>query len=430
MLLNPFMHTQPFKNDIFIGRDFEIYLAVSNIIKNQSTVIVGAPGFGRTSLLNYIKDNLVQLLPSNCSNEFYPIYINLSDLASDRKFSPANFWKTLKTALETKYPDLISEIFSQKVEINFYHIREILTNLAQQNQKIVLLLDEFSLLYDEHAQVESSVPIDFHNQLRILATARDSSIVIICTTKELLTALNQISGGSDGLWYSPLIDIFAVHYLRGFSESDLHELNTKILTAHPNQFTHEDLTFISQVTAGIPVLVQIAAAYIFDQRNKLGWTKFVQSQELNLWIKEIYRKAEIYLTKIWNCFSFEEKLILMYIVIAHRGGRVVRGMRYKITSNDPDLFGFGGWRVKRPEAFQLVIRREKEDRFEISSPLFENFIIEQIRKNEIPDLVERETRMIFFSRKQFVKILAIINDNKSEFIRFTLDSFSEWLFQN
>lgn len=365
--VNPFIFKHPVTNEAFIGRKQEINTIKSNILNNQSTAFLGSPGFGGTSLLLYIENpaNFELFQPSDQSFIFFPIYFDLSNLDNSKKFSPDVFRKELKARLWQKYRDTMNEQSIQKPEISVDSIDEILWRLAQMHIKIVLLLDKLQFLYEASKQTTGEIPIDFHNELRALATSRDYSLVIFCTSDQLLAEMNENSGASDGIWYSPLINIFSLDYLEGLTLNDLHEINSKILGDYPFKFSKNDLKLINQITAGVPVLVQIASSEIFKFRLVNDWHQALSSQNQKVLFKKTYKAADSYLKQLWDIFSPDERSILMDIVITHHGGK---------SDKDMDLLGYGGCRAKRLEAFQIVSQNEKTARFEILSPLFKEWI--------------------------------------------------------
>lgn len=285
-----------------------------------------------------------------------------------------------------------------------------------------LLLDEFSLLYDERVFTKAKLPKTLHNGLRALADMNENALLIFCTSDQNPALLDK----SAAIWYSPLINIFATYPCPCFNREELLGLNSRLLSNSDNSFMGSDLDYIYKITAGIPIYTQIAAHKLFQYRQSSDWKIPLSIDTQKQLLNEIYVLAGAYLAKLWKSFTPDEQLILMYILIAHRGERV-RGMRYKIKENDPELFGAGGWRAGRLEQFQIVKRNIIEDRFEINSQLIENYVLEQVRKQEIPELEERRTRFLVFSQAQFNCFKEAINRNRSTIVDIALKLMEQWL---
>lgn len=418
-----FIYPNPVTGRHFIGRQKEIAALISNLENGQSTAFYGAPGSGRTSLLLFLNntENL-RLLPGQAAERYYLVYINLKASAPEHPFVQEEFWSTLLRRLQKKYDE---QMFSQTSKIENASPDEALTvileSFARNDKKLVLLIDNFSLLYDERAHPGGKLPAPFHHRLRNFAV--HYPLVIFCTTDRFLTELDN----SDGIWFSPLINIFQERACGALSRDDLSQFNSTTLVGSDRTFSTADLDFMHQLTFGFPILCQISADKLYGHRQKLGWEHWLTDDQRESIFDETYLAAQQALAKLWTSLTADERIILMYILLAHRGGRDVNNISYKISKNDPDLFGFKGWRVNRLIQFQLVMQNKSHDRYEIASPLLERFVADQVRSEQYPELEDRKTRFLVFSQAQFDRFKNVVRDHEAVFIEIGTQLFKNWM---
>jgi O-acetyl-ADP-ribose deacetylase (regulator of RNase III) len=184
----PYVGLEPFEpahSDYFFGREFDSKVIADHIISRPTTVLYGASGIGKTSIINVGLPNAlnrVNLVQEEAPNE-----------EEDDFFSPANWlvvclrnWQNPQT-LERLFIDAIVEALPDDQRSSFRNAPELrllplVTRVIHQTKRpLLIILDQFEeyFLYRDVNTVR-----EFESAIGVIAARRDPQLHLLFTLRE------------------------------------------------------------------------------------------------------------------------------------------------------------------------------------------------------------------------------------------------------
>ncbi|NKB70761.1 MAG: AAA family ATPase [Candidatus Latescibacteria bacterium] len=268
---NPYQYHTPLQSpDAFVARPAEIMRIVSRIDADrpQSIALVGGPGSGKTSLINWLCAPQSRREYLDQPDQYTYLRLNLNEHPPQ---DPADFFAQVAAAQDgpqTMPPSY--EGFSAWVK-----------KLMQAKRKLVLFLDDFGAVTNN-----SRFPIDFFSFLRSMANSNDVGYV---TTSE--APLQELCH-TKGLEESPFFNIFTTMNLAPFKEDDARRLVEEPATAAGQPFG-EEVDWILDLGGASPYLLCLTAHVAFALRAQGA----LDRRRLE---SEAFKRGESFLQLLWN----------------------------------------------------------------------------------------------------------------------------------
>jgi hypothetical protein len=193
-----------------------------------------------------------------------------------------DFWKrALAPLLLLRYPHKEVAAQAEAAERDGYGestLRETFRLLAQVGKKLVLLIDEFPILFAQQGFGDK-----FFGLLDDLTTKRDRSLVLIVTSRRPIAQVGQQDSDTIPLRHVPS------HLLHPLGKQDIAKLLEYAWQETGVQFDDNDWAYLLSVAGGHPFFVQLTAAALWDaivdglvgkQRyRKAGWTIYCEGHK-------------------------------------------------------------------------------------------------------------------------------------------------------
>lgn len=292
----------------FVGRKGEIRRLVNNIRKGSSTIIVGDPKIGKTSLLMYLFSSENRNIYGGDSKRLKFQYIDMHTF--DHNMGPHQFWcRAIKPWYEAGLIDTslsaISKACLKCVEDDFliYNaLPELFEILEGSGLRMVLLLDEFDVV-PNHPKLNTR---DFLGKFRSLST-RYSALSVIIATRQSRAQLNHVTGQyNDG---SP--------YFNAFNEIVLGKLHnreiTQVLDWAKGLFTTYDRRRLVELTGGHPYLLQAAASELWYTYHEILGHNDERWQQVE---EKLYRESTSMFREIWRMWSPEMRITFIAVALS------------------------------------------------------------------------------------------------------------------
>ena len=229
---NPFFHRGPISDPkYFFGRTAELRQLSELLNAGQHLAIYGQRRTGKTSLLFQLKNQAAYM--------WQVAYIDSGILDGlDDEWLYGAVDRALGGEAEAiTYPQFVNR----------------LRELAQKNQRLILLLDEFELL-----GANPRLGNTFFNRLRGLATQYPLQFVTASRAPLL-----QIAFAQPDTLSSPFFNIFAPLPLPLMNETEASELLTTLSEQAGKKFTAQAIDFILRLVGTHPLFVQVAGYRVF-----------------------------------------------------------------------------------------------------------------------------------------------------------------------
>lgn len=232
---NPFEFGDPVRGKEFFARRREMRRLTESILKGNSSVVTAEPRAGKTSLLYRIQDL------NSYDGTKVNVHFRYLDAHTLGGWDVARFWdytlqpvKILSSALEKDYQTAKKENFGTFV------LERILMQLEKDEERLVLLLDEFDSILDEPSLHKA----EFYGGLRSLAT-RYSSLVLIIASRQCTEELNRRTQEFNRQG-SPYFNFLEEISLGAFPSKDVDEL----LERGKKHFNRKDRIFLARISGG------------------------------------------------------------------------------------------------------------------------------------------------------------------------------------
>jgi hypothetical protein len=217
-----------------------------------------APGIGKDKVIDKLieyaeRRELIEkllALAKECSYTKYekhqPYYVTISPIRSSNAYDPTPGIQ----------PNLTTLDFSRFLK-RF--------SLDQPSKQIILLLDEFELIFEDYDQNSR----DFLEGLRAMSLMPENNLVIVTATRAPLFTVCAPFGEDTGLEFH---NNFYPYELELFDEEETRFVVNTLLAKTNIEFTPQELDYVWQIgqlqdKGASPILVQIAASTIFDHKT-------------------------------------------------------------------------------------------------------------------------------------------------------------------
>jgi len=292
---NPYIVGRPIhQNEKLYGRD-DVFQFIKEQIKNNEKIIVlyGQRRMGMTSVLHHIPNTLD-------SEEDIFIPLSLEDKSH----------KSLGAILYDLERDILDILDLSKKEVSFLKkeqlesdnllfITQFLAQINQKinNKKIILSIDEFDVLWDEHG--DNIHP--FIDYLKRLIKQQDNLFIILVVGRKLKNI-------------SPLASFFGSFPQKEFKALD--KRHTILLITEPTkgilEYTLDAIETIWKLSGGNPYLIQTLCFTIFQQAQETDNSVITLKDVENI-IEQAVIISEGGLIGSWDVLSTTEKILLLAV---------------------------------------------------------------------------------------------------------------------
>ncbi len=283
----------------FIGRKELVSQIFSRLQSAQmmSTSLIGLQRAGKTSLLNYLRNEVViRTHMKENSNSFLLCYINMQNDIN----SPAEFYShMIRAAIQSLAAKRNIQDYSLNGEVSRRGLENFLDATMSLGINLVYLVDEFDRVSG------SNFDRDFLEGLRALSSDRKLAWVLVShNSLDLIGHKMSIPAGSPfyniitppPLYVGPLSLEDAKHLIR----NPTRDINIEV--------DDNDISFLVELAGFLPFSLQMASAFLWDKKNKSIPSENVREEVKNLF----YEAMKPYYVHHWEQqLSSKEQQILL-----------------------------------------------------------------------------------------------------------------------
>jgi tRNA A-37 threonylcarbamoyl transferase component Bud32 len=390
MQRNPFICGGPVPASHFVGREREVRTIFDQIASpaRGSVAISGDRRIGKTSLLQYVCDPSVIESWGLSRDEYLFVYLDCPTIGS---FTPSRFWQRILTLLlrqarEISLTSSVETIESvlKKETISSTDFEMGLDEIHKTGRVLALLLDEFEWVIDPGDERTTRV---FLSGLRTLTTRQPRVLSLVVATREKLSKLCEPIEFTT----SPFYNNFLFRSLKAFTEKEINQLFKKTLEGIGVEFGPEEHDCIRTLGGTHPYLIQLAGALIFDARAQ--GLKIADCLELIT--AEFEEQTQHHFAEVWEDSSPQEKMLLTLHALCSLARREKeRGYDVETMQH---LLG------RHERALRLLAERglvtEARPTATLSPPMFESWVLREIRSCDEREFVEYASLMFDFLAK-------------------------------
>ena len=304
---NPFVYGRPVPPELFVGRSDVVSQVLSRARTGQSTAIVGEPRFGKTSTLRFVGGTGVRsgdIPNSNCRCHLVSMDAHL--LGHDS--GEGDFWNYFCCSCKGILPsDLLGEIETACQGTSGFERERFFRRLGEGKVRVVLLIDEFdSLLY--HPGLANG---NLFCTLRTLCTSTQG-LGLVTSGHMNLTAMDR-RGEDLRQGGSPLFNYLVEQRLSPLSPDDVETLLGNALRGSAISFSADERSYVQRMSGGLPYLVQLVAAQLFEMHARGSPTSGSLSGNL-------LNVGNSYCEEIWRHLPIAEQRVLALLVLGKKRG--------------------------------------------------------------------------------------------------------------
>jgi len=377
-LTNPFIYGGPVSAEQFIGRSSEVNLILDQLSSHArgSVAVIGERRIGKTSLLHYI--SAPDVIQRWNLDEDASLFI-FQDCGAVAPFTATRFWKTifkrLRRLLKRKKaaPELLEAVqdILDADEVETLDIEFFLDDLNDCGFILVLMLDEFEWVVRTDPENEAATR-DFLGSLRSLINHIPRALSLIVATRQPLDRVCR----DIRFMGSPFYNNFVFVRLRPFSQEEAESLFEQMLADSEFSFSRAEKEAIYDMSGTHPLLLQAAAASIFEAKLVTSAPSAVRSlsavegaesgRELEAETLAGLRKGFSELVKhqfedFWKWSRPREQQILTQLA----------------SGNEEALTLIEAWSNERETLLRrgLIVKNEDDDAYQIFSSVFWQWLI-------------------------------------------------------
>lgn len=267
MQQNPFAPHSPAAPGSFVDREREVELIMGHIKAGQrGNVAVNGPlGIGKTSLLHYIADPEVGAAHGVVAPRYATVFL---DVHSVTPFSAERFWRRLARLL-ARVPgaqlDAPTDRLLGRPEIDVTDVEELLDAVADRDQVLVVLLDEFEWALQAATAEDQTESRNFLAQMASLTRRAPRVLSIVVATERPLFEATKVIDAWRG---SPFATVFTSVTLKPLERQDADRLLDAALAGTGMTFDDEDRDLLYTYSGGLPAALQAAAFSLFLGRQQ------------------------------------------------------------------------------------------------------------------------------------------------------------------
>lgn len=322
--LSPFIFGRSLSPAEFSGRGVELNRLAGRLFTGQSIAVIGQPHIGKTSLLEYIRDENVRQrrFEERFSRSFF---VFLDILAAQGIRMQADFWRHVLSCLRDSEYAAQYEYAGQDGYSNFA-LEQVFDFLHRDGRRLILMLDEFDTLLS-HPVLNNS---DFYGGLRTLAS-RCPGFALVIAARRSLEQLNQLTQELNPHG-SPYFNVFVEMQLGALKRDAL----TTLLDQGRQYFTKADRAYVERVSGGHPYLAQVAAAMLWDAHED-GLTG---RERYRFAGQNLYRHVRPHFADTWHFWSNTTRKAVTAVALAEIP-RLLGDHTFKVTELIEDLDDYG-----------------------------------------------------------------------------------------
>ncbi len=274
----------------FIGRDSYLRRLFSTLKNGQNASLVGPRRIGKTSLLNGLRDEVVQKNYQFDGTKFLFLYIDLQE----RLLKPrANFLSDMNLILRQQGRAYLAGLKREEEEDEEFIL--LLTRLHERGLHPVLLLDTFDLV-TRYKRANA----DLFGFLRA-----QTSVRLVSYVTASVASLRKILPVDDKA--SPFFNIFQTIRVEAFSKQEARELLTVFSQRAGLPFTEAEVSWVLDMAGYHPYFLQQVGSVFFEEKLLRG-TKGVRLAQVR---KEAYQSLEDHFQDCWEQLQPEDQQRLM-----------------------------------------------------------------------------------------------------------------------
>ena len=208
MSSNPFVVGQPVPQERFVGREYQIATAFDQILQTErgNLALWGGSGIGKTSFLELLRTAQTWQLQGCDPSKAVIVLVNCLSLSP---FTRYGFWRKALSRIKDKLDDnpaLTTEVegLLTKETTTIDDLLKILRNLGQEDKFLVLLVDDYDVVFRPHAQyTEADIEV-FLSECRSLAnSSRERKYIsMIVASSRPLNELGPKLSPDKSPWYN------------------------------------------------------------------------------------------------------------------------------------------------------------------------------------------------------------------------------------
>jgi hypothetical protein len=270
--INPFVYGGPVDVPRFIGRHYEVNLLFQQVTSSVrgSVAIIGERCIGKTSFLHFVSapDVIRQFNLDQQSAIF--LFVDCGAIAP---LTITGFWehilRHLRREIERRQREsiLIASIDTllAAAEIRTSDIEFLVEDVHAESLILVLLLDEFEWVVRTDP-VSEDITRELLGGLRALINHASRALSLIVATRR---PLHEVCSDVRFMG-SPFYNNFVYLHLRPFSQLEADSLLDQMLKETGVVFSEGDRSLSYELAGTHPLLLQAAAACVFDARKAAG----------------------------------------------------------------------------------------------------------------------------------------------------------------
>jgi len=291
----PFIYGQIVRGSAFLGMEAEFETILNRVLMGESTVVVGCLKSGKSSLLQKMEDEL------RATSERLTVHrMDLRSIPSN--FTPANFWEECLDPLR-KYPGNPETLEVLKLTRGENYERRwllrLFDHLKEEHWKLVLLLDEFELLFSHPGFLSES---NFFALLRQLAMT-SNSLTLVPASRISVTKLNKKHIHVWDVKASPYFNFMIDVYLRPYGDDVVDQLLGRV------EFSTKERLFIRSLAGHHPYLLSAVAATLFEERQN----------DYGCIVRSFYDRIAFFFDELWEWEELTDRCRSVALILCLAG---------------------------------------------------------------------------------------------------------------
>ena len=315
---NPFVYGGPVDISGFVGRQHEVKLVFEQVTNRVRgcVAVIGERRIGKTSLLHYIAapDVLRRWNLDEQSSIF--LFVDCGAIAP---MTMTRFWqdilRRLRRELERRqrYGGLVAKVAELlgQAEIRTADVEFLMEDLRDEHLLLVMLLDEFEWVVRTDPDSEAATRELLGGIRALINHASRALSVIIATRRPLDEICHDLR-----FMGSPFYNNFVYLHLRPFSRQEADSLLDQMLKDTGIAFSATARTLIDELAGTHPLLLQAAAACVFDAQRDAG----PSSIDRRLVLERFMDLTDHQWQDLWRLSTQGEQDVLMSLAKHAHGG--------------------------------------------------------------------------------------------------------------
>lgn len=365
----------PVKPEYFRARKLDITTALHHLAGGGHLAISSAPYLGRTS---FIKKLTHPQTWQRYEDDFSSRIFIILDCLNIYPFVPCQLWRKVLESLQQELkrqnislPALDSRL--SKSEVESEDIKEICQQLAENNKKLVLILDNYNVTINGYPEDEI---VKFVLNCRTLAmgepgnNSQESQYLSMVVTS--LRPLNEI--GLQVFSTSPWFNHYQFISLKTFDDHEINDFINQIAV-----ITGFDQT-IGKIAGGHPALLQCAGSVLHTYQI------LNQVPTIEQFITKFFDRSKHIFEQTWNLCDLKEQTLLMLVALPNLQYRLDRNkfnlsrIESILSQQEKKLLDLVNWGI---------IYQDQQQSYKFTSELMEWWVIQEI-KNTSPEKLEEQ----------------------------------------